>query len=119
MQPDGHKEGDRAFVDAAQILRSTFRDIDIKARIGGDEFVVLGTLREGFDADLVKARLLKATLTYQEENPRLYRLSLCTGIVFYDPEAPCSLEDLVERGDRLMYELKSERRRTPSEAVAV
>jgi len=115
----GHKEGDRALVDTAQILRSAFRDIDIKARIGGDEFVVLGTLRDGFDADIVKARLLKATLTYQEENPRPYQLSFCTGVVFYDPQTPCSLEDLMEHGDRLMYELKAARHRTPPDAIAV
>ena len=37
----GHAEGDRLIRDAAHILRATFRDSDIVARIGGDEFVVL------------------------------------------------------------------------------
>ena len=37
----GHAEGDRLIRDAARILRATFRDSDIVARIGGDEFVVL------------------------------------------------------------------------------
>ena len=32
----GHELGDRAIVDAAQILKETFRDADIVARLGGD-----------------------------------------------------------------------------------
>jgi predicted signal transduction protein with EAL and GGDEF domain len=108
-----YPEIDRIVLYDVDAIIKAFRDIDIKARIGGDELVVLGKLRDGFDADLVMARRLKATMTYLTGNPRPYQLSLCTGIVYYDPETPCSLDELVERGDRLMYELKAKRRRTP------
>ena len=37
----GHKEGDQALMDISQILKETFRESDIIARIGGDEFVML------------------------------------------------------------------------------
>ena len=37
----GHNEGDQALTDFASILKKTFRESDIIARIGGDEFVVL------------------------------------------------------------------------------
>ena len=37
----GHNEGDQALIDLANILKKTFRESDIVARIGGDEFVVL------------------------------------------------------------------------------
>ena len=37
----GHREGDRALIDTASILRNTFRASDIVARIGGDEFIGL------------------------------------------------------------------------------
>jgi diguanylate cyclase (GGDEF)-like protein len=38
----GHKTGDSALVETANILKKTFRESDIIARIGGDEFVILG-----------------------------------------------------------------------------
>jgi diguanylate cyclase (GGDEF)-like protein len=37
----GRLEGDRALRDAASVLRATFRDSDVLARIGGDEFALL------------------------------------------------------------------------------
>jgi two-component system cell cycle response regulator len=37
----GHNEGDQALMGLADILKKTFRESDIIARIGGDEFVVL------------------------------------------------------------------------------
>jgi PAS domain S-box-containing protein len=37
----GHQEGDRALMDVTHVIKETFRDPDIIARIGGDEFVIL------------------------------------------------------------------------------
>src|SRR5438094_4350121 len=37
----GHAVGDRALRDTAALLRQTFRDADLVARIGGDEYAVL------------------------------------------------------------------------------
>lgn len=37
----GHGEGDRVLQKAAAILKESFRDIDIVARVGGDEFAAL------------------------------------------------------------------------------
>ena len=34
----GHEEGDRALIEFASLMRRTFRESDIVARIGGDEF---------------------------------------------------------------------------------
>lgn len=37
----GHQKGDWALIDTANLLKETFRESDIIARIGGDEFVVM------------------------------------------------------------------------------
>ena len=41
----GHKEGDKALRQIAQILKNTYRESDVIARIGGDEFAI--TMHEG------------------------------------------------------------------------
>jgi diguanylate cyclase (GGDEF)-like protein len=43
----GHAAGDAMLVHAADVLRTTVRDDDFVARIGGDEFVVVSPLRNG------------------------------------------------------------------------
>src|SRR5688500_1135440 len=51
----GHLAGDEALRDAADMLRETFRDSDILARIGGDEFVALAHVTR--DTNALRQRL--------------------------------------------------------------
>ena len=37
----GHKEGDRALIVAAQILKNSIRDVGLVARYGGDEYAAM------------------------------------------------------------------------------
>ena len=37
----GHRQGDRAIADAADVLRAAIRPGDVVGRLGGDEFVLL------------------------------------------------------------------------------
>jgi two-component system, cell cycle response regulator len=102
----GHQEGDTALTMAADILRKNFRRSDIIARIGGDEFVVFPV---GTSADCVEKileRLQKAVEAYNAENNRGYSLSISAGISFYDPERPCTIDDLLTAADGSMYERK-------------
>ena len=53
----GRSAGDRALAETGQLLRESFRDSDVKARVGGDEFaVLLGGAGEG-TCEVVDARL--------------------------------------------------------------
>jgi len=53
----GHREGDLALVRAAHALERTFRDSDILARFGGDEFAVLALEASSRDRDAILRRL--------------------------------------------------------------
>jgi len=41
----------------------------------------------------------------------VHTLYLSVGIVCYDPEKPCTLDDLLSKADALMYENKSNKKR--------
>jgi len=102
----GHPEGDRALIEVANVLKETFRESDIIARFGGDEFVVLAIETDGASANVLTARLQENLEARNARRGRRYELSLSVGIASYDPEHPCSIDELVARADRAMYEQK-------------
>jgi two-component system cell cycle response regulator len=108
----GHKEGDMALIDIANILRKNYRESDIIARIGGDEFVVVtvGTTKES--AEIATSRLKKNLEIHNAEANRSYKLSLSFGLAYYDPENPCSIDELLVQGDKLMYEQKRHKQKS-------
>jgi len=102
----GHPEGDRALIETADVLRETFRESDILARISGDEFVVLAIETDGLPAETLRARLKENLEARSARGDLRYKLSLSVGLARYDPEHPCSIDDLLTQADRAMYEQK-------------
>ena len=108
----GHREGDRALIETATLLREVFRESDIIGRLGGDEFAVLMTEDAGeFDGLLVLDRLQAAIRSRNARAAGRSLLSLSIGVQPYDPEHPCSLEKLIAQADLLMYEEKKAKKR--------
>ncbi|KAF0244224.1 MAG: putative signal transduction response regulator receiver and diguanylate cyclase [Planctomycetota bacterium] len=106
----GHAEGDSAIVAAAGALRCVFRESDLLARIGGDEFTVLATGHGAEDAISVAMRIRAACDANNEAACRPWKLSLSIGVVRCDPSRPQSITDLLQEADRRMYEDKTGRR---------
>lgn len=105
----GHNEGDSALIDTASSLKETFRDSDIIARIGGDEFVVLAVGAEEAHAEILTTRLLKNLKSNNSKRSSAYNLSISSGIACFDPEHPCSINELMTTADKLMYEQKQKK----------
>jgi diguanylate cyclase (GGDEF)-like protein len=103
----GHKEGDRALKEMAEIMSSTFRASDLVARMGGDEFAVLGLEEAEADFSKIRLRLQQNPGSPGKESARPYRLSFSMGFVQYDPEKPEDIDELLARADKLMYLEKS------------
>ncbi len=106
----GHQEGDRALIDTTNILKDTFRGSDILARVGGDEFVALALETNDTYCDLLADRLKANFDAFNKKGGRGYTLTLSVGIAHYDPENPCSIDDILKRADNLMYTKKKKRR---------
>jgi diguanylate cyclase (GGDEF)-like protein len=109
----GHNEGDQALIDLANIFRKTFRESDIIARIGGDEFVVLS---ESIDesGEILITRLHENLKDYNDKKSGRYPLSISIGTAQFDPEYPISIDELLSKADASMYGEKRTKRKKGS-----
>jgi diguanylate cyclase (GGDEF)-like protein len=81
--------------DAAYVLRETFRESDVMARVGADEFAVIPLGASEADADRVVARLRKNLEHFNSGRTGEDALSLSCGTTLCDPTIPCSADELV------------------------
>lgn len=106
----GHKVGDQALVEAAEVLLATFRKSDVIGigRLGGDEFAVL-MFSEVPETECDHPVLKRLDQHIDERNSmpdRQYVLAMSVGVVSYSAEASGSLEEFIAKGDAAMYERK-------------
>jgi diguanylate cyclase (GGDEF)-like protein/PAS domain S-box-containing protein len=107
----GHQEGCKALVEAATILKESFRESDIIARIGGDEFVVFSIENDlNSNAGTISGRLRQKIESLNAKRSDCYRLSLSTGVAYYSPDNPRPLSDLLNEADASMYAQKRMRK---------
>jgi diguanylate cyclase (GGDEF)-like protein len=102
----GHIEGDAFLICCAEVLKSTFRDSDIIARIGGDEFVILAQETSEQSSEAIFDRLESALRLLNEKVDSPHKLALSVGVARFDPENPVSLGELLSVADREMFERK-------------
>ncbi len=106
----GHAEGDLALLTFADQLQKTFRESDIFARIGGDEFAVFLANVTRAQANLIFMRFAEELRKRAGEAARGYDIRYSSGIIEYKPGTHETIEDMLAEGDALMYELKRARR---------
>jgi diguanylate cyclase (GGDEF)-like protein/PAS domain S-box-containing protein len=102
----GHHQGDQALIAIAKILRKNFRRSDVIGRMGGDEFAVFPLEASKESVQKIEHRLRKNILSFNEDRNNLFELSISVGVSCYDPFYPCSIDDLLVRADKVMYEEK-------------
>jgi two-component system, cell cycle response regulator len=106
----GHIEGDRAIRTVASVLRQTFRESDLVARMGGDEFAILAA---DVPENELGTLLTRLTGKIEELNAactsHVYPLSISVGSALLDPGDAASVEELIERADSHMYRIKATR----------
>jgi len=104
----GHKAGDQALIDFAQLLNEIVRESDIIARFGGDEFVVMLMNTAENIARSKVGDFMQKLKQYNQQGTQAYELWASYGIVEYVPGKHGNLEDLISAADSLMYQNKQE-----------
>jgi two-component system cell cycle response regulator len=110
----GHAEGNRAIVEAADVLRRCFRQSDLLARFGGDEFTALALTSHEADDAIVRGRLEDALRAVNEKPDRDYPLRFSIGVLTCEPTEDADIDTLLHQADKLMYRQK----RLKAEGVA-
>ena len=114
----GHNVGSVLLVETAKLLYTTFRDADVIARIGGDEFIVAGQFSH--EAIATSTQRLQDSVAERSadcaENPPL---SLSLGYATSSMFRFEFLKDLVDRADQAMYERKRRKKVAVDDSVAV
>jgi len=106
----GHQEGDRALLRFTEMLRRTFRESDIVARLSGDEFAILAMEASRNTIELLAKRLAYNIQVDNRKSGALYQLAYSLGVVQIEPTHIHSVESLLEEGDRNMYQDKKQRK---------
>ncbi len=94
----GHKAGDDLLISAAKIISESFRQVDIVARIGGDEFCIILPGVDNKAALAKKNRISKSIGSYNKEEPSV-KLNMSIGVATSQGEPGETIYDIFQRAD--------------------
>lgn len=103
----GHSTGDRMLRDVADVLREHFREIDLRSRLGGEEFAVLLPETDVAGAREAAERFVTALADAEFGDSRIgyHRITASAGVA---AAADLEVEALLESADRALYRAKKQ-----------
>lgn len=104
----GHLVGSKVLVEVGEILMKSLRSIDIIARYGGDEFVIVlpQTVPEAAMRVAERVRRLIEKNIFLKKDGYNIRLTASFGVASY-PRSAKTKEELIKLADEAMYKVKS------------
>jgi diguanylate cyclase (GGDEF)-like protein/PAS domain S-box-containing protein len=100
----GHDQGDRLLIAAARMIRESFREGDLAARIGGDEFAIVLPNTTAPAVENACQRIQETVDTYNATTPEL-PLSISVGFAVRNGSHK-NLKDVFKEADNHMYRKK-------------
>lgn len=107
----GHPVGDLVLRELAQLMHRTLRSVDIAARYGGDEFLVLLPQTSASGAIAVAERIRRTIeeARFRQADPPLC-LTVSIGVATISDSRPLGPDQLLQRVDRALYQAKGKGR---------
>ena len=100
----GHDAGDRVLKKVAEILKQSFRSVDIICRYGGDEFIVVMTRVNSSMQQLVLNKMNRAIEILMNPQDDLPPVTLSVGVAFADRKN--SQNTIFKDADTALYQAK-------------
>jgi diguanylate cyclase (GGDEF)-like protein len=103
----GHAAGDEVLKDAARVLRSVCREIDLPARLGGEELVLLLPETDGDGARIVAERVRERIQQARHDTPdgRTFEVTASMGVASFGHGASTA-DALLRLADEALYAAK-------------
>ena len=110
----GHAMGDAVLREFARRLQASVRQVDLVARLAGDEFVViLEGLHSSAEATVVARKILNAVALPMDLNNRSLLITTSIGVAYQDSIEPTiTVPKLLARADEALYDAKAAGRNT-------
>ena len=106
----GHLTGDLILKELAQLVKNNVREIDLSARYGGDEFVVVLPYTDLPEVRQIVERLQNALVQWGAlaDSPLEHEpITMSIGVAFY-PDHGTTTEELIQKADGALYQAKKE-----------
>ncbi len=103
----GHIEGDAALKRIAKIILKSISQNDFVCRIGGDEFIVVGSRESLTEIGKYRDNIKYNTQNYNETNEKKYDLSVSIGFATTTKKEMKTIECLLLEADKNMYTEKN------------
>lgn len=98
-EAEGEEVGDDVLRRVGQLLKQTYREADIVARVGPDEFVVLALEAAAAHENLLASRLRRRLAELRQGTGRPDDLRMRIGVARWDPGEPCTVKELLDKAE--------------------
>lgn len=102
-QTCGREAGDEALLAVSGALRRIAGESDLVARVGEDEFVLMGISHSGTPRQDVKTMLDQELRKSSDQQPRACPLAVNWGVSIYDPGKPTAIAVLMKRAEAQVH----------------
>lgn len=106
----GHDEGDFALRTIANALSESFRDSDVVARMGGDEFAAFAIVSHEYYAEALKQRI-HGILAKMNDNDKPFYVNMSIGTHEFVIQEDTNLDHILNVADEDLYKEKKNKKK--------